>query len=196
MTATAYRIRKYYSTIETILHDGGRDAARPLSVGVCAAVVSNPFAGRPGSDLMAFMESLKPLGIDLAQRILALLQVPASGIEAFGKGSMVGASGELEHAATWHAPGGAAVKEVLGARGFVSAGKTMGTVGTRLQIPLVHINSPWVRSHFNTTEIGIWDAPRPDELVFALAMATGGRSDARLGGVTVADVEAGRAPKV
>ena len=60
----------------------------------------------------------------------------------------------------------------------------------------MHIHSPWVRSHFNTTEIGIWDAPRPNELVFALAMATGGRTDARLGGVTVADVQAGRAPQV
>jgi hypothetical protein len=41
-----------------------------------------------------------------------------------------------------------------------------------------------VRSHFNSVEIGIQDAPRPDEILFALVMADGGRIHSRLGGLT------------
>jgi hypothetical protein len=55
---------------------------------------------------------------------------------------MVGTDGELEHAAMWHAPDGAGIKEVLGAKGFVSAGKVVATLGSRLQIPLIYVNSP------------------------------------------------------
>jgi hypothetical protein len=33
-------------------------------------------------------------------------------------------------------------------------------------------------------EIGVQDGPRPDEIVYALVMADGGRVHARLGGLT------------
>jgi hypothetical protein len=56
------------------------------------------------------------------------------------------------------------------------------------------VNSPWVRSHFNTTELCIHDAPKPRELVFALAVGTGSRVHARLQGLTRADAEAGKGP--
>jgi hypothetical protein len=42
-----------------------------------------------------------------------------------------------------------------------------------------------VRSHFGTAEMTIWDAPRRDEIVFGLVMATGGRTHARIGGLSV-----------
>jgi hypothetical protein len=42
----------------------------------------------------------------------------------------------------------------------------------------------YVRSHYNTFEVGIQDAPRPDEILFALVMADGGRIHSRLGGLT------------
>lgn len=41
-----------------------------------------------------------------------------------------------------------------------------------------------MRSHFNSIEIGIQDAPRPREILFALVMGTGARVHARLGGLT------------
>lgn len=190
-----HKIRKAVLNQETIYHDGGPAGGKPLRVAVAAVVMENPFAGRYEADLMPFMASLKPVAIDLSHRLLDTLGVDSKEIEGFGKGSMVGTDGELEHAAMWHAPGGAGIKEVLGAKGFVSAGKMVATLGSRLQIPLVYVNSPWVRSHYNTCEICIHDAPRPRELVFALAMATGGRVHARLQGVTVAQAEAGEGPK-
>jgi hypothetical protein len=190
-----FDIRKTVITVETQFHDGGPRAATPLRIAIAAVVMANPFCGRHDADLMPFMAALEPVSSDLTQQMLAALGVRPEGIEAFGKGSMVGTDGELEHAALWHTPGGAGLKKTLGAKGFVSAGKLMGTLGARLQIPLVYKNSPWVRSHFNTCELTIHDAPKPRELVFALAMATGPRIHARLGGLTAAEVEAGQGPK-
>jgi hypothetical protein len=190
-----FDIRKTVITTETIRHDGGAPPAQPLRLAVAAAVMANPFASRPGADLMEFQDALKPLAVELSQQLLDALRVEPTAIEVFGKGSIVGTDGELEHAAAWHAPGGAGIKQVLDARGFVSAGKMMGVLGARLQIPLVYINSPWVRSHFNSIELSIYDAPKPRELVFALAVGTGGRIHARLGGVTPAQAEAGEAPR-
>ncbi|HYF18568.1 MAG TPA: amino acid synthesis family protein [Ramlibacter sp.] len=189
-----HRIRKTILNQETIHHDGGPPAAQPLRIAIAAAVMENPFAGRYEADLMPFMDSLKPLAMDLTRRMLEALQVDKGAIQVFGKGSMVGTDGELEHAAMWHAPGGAGLKEVLGARGFVSAGKMVATLGSRLQMPLIYVNSPWVRSHYNTTELCIHDAPKPRELVFALAIGTGARIHARLQGLTREQVDAGKGP--
>jgi hypothetical protein len=189
-----HKIRKSVLNIETILHDGGAPPPKPLRIAVAAVVMENPFAGQFVADLMPFMDSLKPVAIDLTRQMLHALDAKREDIEVFGKGSMVGTDGELEHAAMWHAPGGAGVKEVLAAKGFVSAGKMMATLGSRLQIPLVYVNSPWVRSHYNTTELCIHDAPKPRELVFALAIGTGGRIHARLQGVTRERADAGQGP--
>lgn len=189
-------IRKTVITVETIRHDGGPPPDKPLKLAVGAVVIANPFAGRYEPDLMAFMESLKPVAIDLSHQLLQALQVDATAIEVFGKGSIVGTDGELEHAAMWHAPGGGGMKEVLGAKGWVAGGKMVGALGARLQIPLVNVQSQWVRSHYNTIEIGIQDAPRPKELVFALAMGTGGRIHARLGGLNPEQAASGQIPKL
>ncbi len=187
-------IRKSILNIENIHHDGGAPLDKPLRVAVAAVVMENPFAGRYEADLMPFMNSLKPIAIDLTRQMLQALGVGKEEIQVFGKGSMVGTDGELEHAAMWHAPGGAGVKEVLGAKGFVSAGKMVATLGSRLQIPLIYVNSPWVRSHYNTSELCIHDAPKPRELVFALAIGTGPRIHARLQGLTREQADAGQGP--
>lgn len=189
-----HKIRKSVIYQETIHHDGGTPNATPLRIAVAAVVMDNPFAGRYEADLMPFMQSLKPLAVSLSRQLLETLNADKSQVQVFGKGSMVGTDGELEHAAMWHAPGGAGIKEVLGAKGFVSAGKMVATLGSRLQIPLIYINSPWVRSHYNTTELCIHDAPKPRELVFALAMGTGARIHARLEGLTREQADAGQGP--
>jgi hypothetical protein len=189
-------IRKTLVAVETIHHEGGPRAQTPLRLATAAAVVQNPHTGRYEADLMPFMASLKPLAVDLTRQMLDALGAAPTDIEVFGKGSIVGVDGELEHAATWHAPGGGGMKEVLGASGWVSAGKLVGTVGARLQIPLVYVHSTWVRSHYNTVEVTIHDAPRPRELVFALAIGTGGRIHSRLGGLTKAEAQAGEIPKL
>ncbi|MCA8895330.1 MAG: amino acid synthesis family protein, partial [Amphiplicatus sp.] len=66
--------------------------------------------------------------------------------------------------------------------------KTVGTLGTRLMIPLGHIQAAYVRSHFGMAEMTVWDGPRRDEIVFGLAIANGGRIHARIGGLAAADI--------
>jgi hypothetical protein len=51
-----------------------------------------------------------------------------------------------------------------------------------------------VRSHFDAVDLAIADAPRPREIVFALAASTGGRVHARLGGLTAEQAESGEGP--
>ena len=112
-------------------------------------------------------------------------------IEAYGKGAIVGVNGELEHGAIWHEAGGASLRSHLGAKAIVPAAKAVAAAGYRLPTPLFHINACFVRSHFNTMEIGCIDAPRPNELLFGVVMATGGRIHQRLGGLRPDQISVG-----
>jgi hypothetical protein len=176
-------IRKIALNVEEIYHEGGPVAETPLLRGACFAVISNPFAGRYVPEIQGFMDDLRPLGIDLASR-LAVALGGADKIEGYGKGALVGAAGEVEHGALWHAPGGYAMREVIGgAKAIVPSAKKVGGPGTRLDVPITHINASYVRSHFDSMEVGLNDAPRADELLFALVMTTGPRIHARSGGL-------------
>ena len=62
------------------------------------------------------------------------------------------------------------------------------SAGFRLMMPLHYIHAAYVRSHFNAIEVGAVDAPKPDEILFALGMATGPRPHSRLGGLLIEDV--------
>ncbi|HMA13693.1 MAG TPA: amino acid synthesis family protein [Kiloniellaceae bacterium] len=182
-------VRKLQTTVEEIFHEGGPVAARPLLVGAIAAVIANPFAGRYVEELQPYMEELKPFGLDLSRRLIAALGGDASRISGFGKGSIVGGAGELEHGALWHVPGGYAMRELLGdAKAIVPSAKKVGGPGARLVVPITHINASYVRGHFNAIEIGVPGAPEADELVFILAMTTGGRIHDRMGGLRAEDI--------
>jgi hypothetical protein len=105
-------------------------------------------------------------------------------IQGYGKGAIVGAAGELEHGALWHVPGGYAMREALGgAKAIVPSAKKVGAPGARLDVPITHIDASYVRSHFDAMEVGVPDAPRADEMVYALVMTTGSRVHARVGGL-------------
>ena len=69
------------------------------------------------------------------------------------------------------------------AKSIGPAAKFVATAGTRLQIPLHHIEACYVRSHFTTMDVGAIDSPRPDELLYALVVSTGTRVHERLGGL-------------
>jgi hypothetical protein len=152
-------------------------------------VVKNPFAGGYHAELQGAMEDLKPLGLQLTERLIAALGGP-EGIDGFGKGAIVGEAGELEHGALWHVPGGYAMRARLGdSKAIVPSSKKVGGMGARLDIPLGHINAAYVRSHFDGMEVGLPDAPRADEIVYVLAMAKGPRIHNRMGGLAAEDVK-------
>ena len=185
----AVEVRKVLVQLEEIFHEGGPPAATPLRRGAVLAVVRNPFAGRFVPEIADWMEALKPLGLQMAQRLLSALGGDPKAIEGYGKGAIVGEAGELEHGALWHAPGGYAMRDVLGgAKAIVPSAKKVGGLGARLDVPVTHINASYVRSHFDAIEVGVADAPRRDEIVFALAMTTGARVHARAGGLAATEI--------
>jgi hypothetical protein len=183
-------VRKFLVQVEEIFHEGGPVAAHPLKRGAVVAIIANPFAGRYVEEITGFMDDLKPLGLDMARRLIDAIGDGASAIEGYGKGAIVGAAGELEHGALWHNPGGYAMRESLGnAKAIVPSTKKVGGPGTRIDIPITHINASYVRSHFDAIEVGVTDAPRADEMAVILAMTTGARIHARVGGLAAADIK-------
>jgi hypothetical protein len=207
-------VRRILTRVEDIFHEGGPLAAVPPRRGAIGAVLRNPYSGRHEPDLMPMMEALQPLGVRLAHALLAAMAVPGERIESYGKGAIIGEAGELEHGALWHVPGGYAMRELLGWKGsrsaytagqgapaagakkeqsgnalaIVPSTKKVGAAGCTLDIPLTHINASYVRSHFDAVEFRIPGAPRADEVVVVLAMSTGARVHARVGGLKAADI--------
>jgi hypothetical protein len=184
------KVRKFLVSVEEIHHEGGPVAEVPPRRGVVLAVIENPYAGAFHADIQPFMEDLKPLGVEMARKLLAALGGDPKSIEGYGKGSIVGEAGELEHAALWHAPGGYSMREVLGgAKAIVPSTKKVGGPGTRLDVPVTHVDASYVRSHFDAIEVGVPDAPKANEIVVALVMTTGPRVHARAGGLAVKDIK-------
>lgn len=184
-----FTLRKIVTVIEDIHHDGGPPPAQPRRRAAVVALVRNPFAGRYVADLQPAMEDLKPLGLMMTDRLVEAMG-GIDGIDGYGKAGLAGEAGELEHTALWHVPGGYAMRARLGeARAIVPSCMKVGGVGTRIDVPLGHINAAYVRSHFDGMEVGMPDGPKADELLFVLAMSRGGRVHDRMGGLAAVDVK-------
>ena len=203
-------IRRVFSHVEDIFHEFGPIAEVPLKRGWIGVVMSNPFAGRYVQDIAPMMDALNDVGLDMAKKLQVAMGIEVAQIESYGKGSIVGAAGELEHGALWHVPGGYAMRELLGWKGdrdayrkglaeektgqpanalsIVPSTKKVGRPSVTLDVPLTHINASYVRSHFDAIEVRVPGAPRADEIVFVLAMATGARVHSRVGGLKAQDI--------
>jgi hypothetical protein len=175
------RVRKIVTIVEEIRTEGGREVTPPARVAVVAAVVDNPWAGQ------GFVEDLAPgieanasdIGALLAPEVLSALGAPA---EAYGKAAIVGLNGEVEHgSALIHTlKFGDHFRKAANATTLLPAVEKRGPAGVVFDIPLKHITDATIRSHHQTIEVRIADAPHPDELVIALAAAAQGRPQQRL----------------
>src|ERR1700685_1946098 len=184
------QVRKNVFILEEVFHEGGPVAQKPLSRVAALAVIHNPYAGAYVEKIEAFMDDLKPLGLEMARRMVVALGGDPKLVEGYGKGAIVGSAGEIEHGALWHAPGGYAMREILGgAMAIVPSAKKVAGPGARLDVPITHINASYVRSHFDAIEVGVADAPRADEILLALAMTTGPRVHNRGGGLEASQVK-------
>lgn len=203
-------IRRVFTHVEHIHHEFGPPAAMPLVRGAIGAVLTNPFAGRYEPDILPMMALLDPVGVDMAHRLRAAMDVPVERIATYGKGAIVGAAGELEHGALWHVPGGYAMRELLGWKGdreayrkgqaeektgqpgnalsIVPSTKKVGPPGATLDVPLTNINASYVRGQFDAIEVRVPGAPAADEIVFILAMSTGYRVHDRVGGLRAENI--------
>jgi len=150
--------------------------------------VRNPYAGRYVEDIQPMMEALKPLGREMAARLVEALG-GASRIESYGKGALIGLDGELEHGALWHVPGGYGMRDLLeGSHAIVPSTTKIGPAGASIDIPIHHRVAAYVRSHFDSMEVRIADAPRPGEMLLVIGMTTGPRPHARVGGLRADEI--------
>jgi len=175
-------VRKIVTLVEEIHLEGGRPVAPAARIAVVAAVVRNPWAGQgfvddlgPGIDANA-----SDLGELLAPQVLDALGAPA---EAFGKAAIVGLDGEIEHgsAIIHNLRFGNRVRDPVDGTSLLPAAEKRGAAGAPIDIAIKHKHDHSVRSHHQTFEVRIADAPRADEIVIWVALAASGRPLSRLG---------------
>ena len=174
-------VRKIVTVVEDVCIEGGRPVEPWTRIAAAGAVVDNPLAGRFADDLEPLIDLYcEPLGTLLTQRALELLGAEA---EAYGKGALVGLDGDVEHgsAIIHNLRFGNKVREPVGGTSLLPSAEKRGPAGVPLDLSLKHKHDHSVRSHHQTFEVRIPDAPRADEIVIWVALASSGRPHARLG---------------
>lgn len=180
-------VRKWVTQIEEVLREGTRDTDRPIRRAVIAAVIENPYSERWIDRLEILEAAGEVLATEFMTRGLSLLD---GRVEAYGKGGIVGEHGELEHvAALLHPRFGAPTRGLSDGVSILPSVKKRGGQGAAIDIPIHHKRAMMIRSHFDSIEFRIGDAPAADEIVVALAVSDGPRPHPRVGGLTEADAE-------
>jgi Amino acid synthesis len=179
------KIRKIIVHVDEIRVEMGRPVNPPTRRAIAIAVIENPHAGRFVEDLTELIDIGEELGGLLGERCVAALGIVPAQAESYGKAAIVGEAGELEHAAAILHPklGAPLRKAVEKGAALVPSAKKIGTLGTAIDVPLGHKDAAYVRSHFDAIEARVSDAPRPHEIVVAVAVTDSGRPLARIGGL-------------
>lgn len=181
MTDPALNIRRLISHVEEVRGDAGGDLDQPKRIVVAAAVIVNPFAGRFEADLSTWVKAAcAPLGHLLRDRIT---EVMPRGVEAYGKAAIVGIAGDVEvgSAVIHHLTFGNPLRDAVGGKTLLPAVEKVAAIGASFDIPLKHVLDDRTRSHHQTVTLQLADAPKPDEIVIALAVTDTGRPFARIG---------------
>lgn len=174
-------VRKITTLVEEIIAEGGK-AVEPIArVAVVAVIIDNPWRGQGFvDDLTAGIDATaSDLGELLAPRVVEALGGP---VEAYGKAAIVGLDGEIEHgSALIHTlKFGDHFRNAAHATTLLPAVEKRAAAGTVFDIPLKHITDATIRSHHQSVEVRISDAPHAGEILIALAGATRGRPQQRL----------------
>lgn len=177
-------IRKIHVATEELHLEAGRAVNPPLKTIIVAAVLRNPWADVPYTDDLRteIRRFAAPLGAILGERLVAEAGSPEA-IEAYGKSSIVGLDGELEHASAMvHTLiFGEEVRNRAEGAGALVFANTRAPAGAQITVPMVHKGELLTRTHYHTAQTAIVDAPRPDEVVVAVGAATGSRPFPRIG---------------
>ncbi len=179
-------LRIIVATVQQTLIEAGAPVTPPTIIATAALAVRNPLAGR---GRVEDLEELEVLGREaaglLVERALAALAsvgIGAAEVRGYGKGAIVGIDGDREHsAAVLHPRFGAPVRAAIGGGADIIPGtKKVAGPGASITMPMGNKDDRWVFDDMDAVDIAIADAPRPDEIVIALALSTGGRPNARV----------------
>jgi hypothetical protein len=183
-------VRKWYEFLEdTLALESGplADGSSLLKI-VIAAAVANPHAGKYVERFDDVIAASRELGAEFGRRFQRVLA--QTKVESYGKAALVGVNGEYEHGNAFLTSDFAEpIRAALGGgKAWIPSTGKRGAPGTSIDIPLAHKDALYVRSHYDTISVTFTDAPGPDEVVIAVAIATRGRLHARLGGPRAADI--------
>lgn len=170
-------------TLQQTTHLEGWKAVNPPTRLVAAlAIIRNPWAGRGhvedlGPEIRAHGPELGRLLTDM------LLEMTGDALEGCGKASVVGMAGELEHAQAlthtlWF---GNQFREAIRAKSYLAFTNTRGAAGCSIMIPLMDKDDGGRRSHYQTINTCVPDAPADDEIIVALGASVGGHPNHRIG---------------
>jgi hypothetical protein len=173
-------IRKIITLRDEQLAEMDQRVKAPITRAVAMAVICNPFAGRYVEDLQELWQAGRTLGERLMPELVSQISGPSV---SYGKGALVGVTGEMEHgAACIHPMLGKPMRAALGGgKALIPSNVKVAPAGTPLDLPLGHKDDPWSFAHFDTITVAIADAPRPDEIVVIMGIADGGRLNNRCG---------------
>jgi hypothetical protein len=174
-------LRRLITIVDETRLEGGVAVEPVHRVAIALAVITNPWAGQGFvADLGPLIDEVAPqLGALLGPRCVELLGGP---VEAYGKAAIVGLDGELEHgSALIHTlKFGDHFRRAAEATTLLPAVEKRGPAGIAFDIPLKHVTDATIRSHHQTVEVRVADAPHPTELVIGLAAASRARPQSRL----------------
>ncbi|NMJ39827.1 amino acid synthesis family protein [Roseomonas sp. JC162] len=174
------QIRKLALLREQAFAEMGHTADRPVVRAVALIAIVNPCVGRFVRDLTDLIEAGAALSERVGPDLVRMLDGPAV---AYGKGAIVGSSGELEHGhAVLHPKLGKPLRAAIGGgAALMPSAVKIGPPGSALDLPLGHKDDAWSRGHFDAVTVSLGDGPRPDEILVAIALADGGRLLHRIG---------------
>ncbi len=177
-------IRETHVFLREVVQHAGRKVNPPALCALACAVLVNPKAGRPTeANLDDYIAASEKVGEILSRKALDAMggRTPT----AFGKGVMVGADGDLEQgAAMIHCRIGLAVRTAIKAGlAMIPGNAKLGSPGATLDVVLGGIDNGWDYDAMDTMEIRVPGAPRADEILLAVAFATG-RPNARITGAS------------
>jgi hypothetical protein len=186
----ALHIRKWFELREeTLALESGRlGEGEPLLKLVIAAAVENPQPGQFVESFEAVIQQSAALGAEFGRRFQAALGTMQ--VQSYGKAALVGVNSEYEQGNAFLTTAFAdPIRDALGGgKAWIPSTGKRGAPGTCIDIPLAHKDALYVRSHYDTVSVTFTDAPGPDEIVIAVAVATRGRLHARLGGIKLHEI--------
>jgi hypothetical protein len=147
-------------------------------------VLANPLVGQAATDdFEAFVGASVAVGEMLTRRALQALAGHTPVV--YGKGALVGEGGDLEQgAAMIHCHIGLAMRSAIRAgMALIPGNAKVAGPGSALDIVLGGIDDAWNYDAMDTIEIRVPGAPRANEIVLAVAFATG-RPSGRIRGAS------------
>ena len=178
------KLRKFVKFVDKTFIEGGKKAKEPVLLLPAAAAIQNPWAGK------GYVENINPEILDLAPKlgdilVPELIKEIGSGdkILAYGKASMVGLNGEIEHASAFiHTLRfGNIFRDAVKGTAYLSFTNSRGPAGSKISLPMMHKTDAGLRPYYLTHEFTIHDAPNEDEIVVAIGGAPTGRAHPRTG---------------